>query len=720
MVTIKASFLDKANDLRSQKEKEGQEIKKGEVEVANSNIQKLENQKQLLEIIQNSLNFKSDSSNKKESGTGMKEYRNQVMNEVSSSKVTLDSIIESADKDPELKSVLEEAGIKNTEDLVDKNPDADEVLDYKKSLLNKDGLKETNEALILKLQELGVVIPKEESSHDYFYTFLSNSINERLGKIENELIKEKVKIPEEREMIIENLSKELEKDITPVTFNIENEGQKIILYVKGLEIKVENDHVNIDNFVFAPELLSNDKEVMKTESVYGKDVLQETLKKFYSDKINESFEKNSVVLDLKKAKEGISSFSEEEKGKARSLMDKFEQVKREFIHELEKKHTELYKNFGVSVDIKKFEYGYRDGSASIDYILSFKPEDSFDKNKGLKFKENLESRDKFIPEFNYVKLQGVLEIRTQDLKANIDKLKNIKNENDFYLFGKNICEETVSINSSMHYGNEPYSLGGSYHKKSPNKDTSFDEEKLYVEDFIKKIEEDKEKVINKMKSVIDFYLAEVEFRDGIQKGEEIELRAVNLNQITSVIKEFESRGKQALEAIEELTKFESSVPADNDINFSRGLIRIPSIDKKIESLQSEIDQGKKDIRIYSVKKSDYELKKPKFFFTGKGKKEWEDVLFDFDTKLTEMTTNITNKEAELKKSSGTSVLKVPIPSISNSYGIEKFTKQNNVGNMKDILSGLYDELRIIQERKIPQSIIDLNNQYLRTKKELVG
>jgi len=292
-MSLEQKLSNLTKNIENKKRQEAKELEEMELGPVRSKIKELEDKKYLLELIKGSLNLKSgerimsDSYNKY-TGIGMGEYSNETKANLEKEIAKLDSLI------IKNKEALAGLNINNREELVDNFKDdeeASEVHDYLNAKDRNEDLNNRDESLKEKLKTLDVPI----NNDNFSYSSAEKTIDEKLGGLDNEIFKEKLKTPEGKIEAIESLSLELEKllpatglikdDNTTYRFSFDNRQNKI--YFINNEAKINKGsyiHLLPDFFSFP-----DDRKLSEVESKYGEDVIKGAIKKAYFDKIEKSF-----------------------------------------------------------------------------------------------------------------------------------------------------------------------------------------------------------------------------------------------------------------------------------------------------------------------------------------------------------------------------------------------------------------------------------------------
>lgn len=275
-MSLKEKLNNLSQNLETKKVKE-KEIEQDELlKPTREKIKNLESQLRDLDLIKNSLDFQGD----KKDVLGMKDYAEETKQKVESKSQELDDLVSKNEE------ALKELEIENKEQLVSHSEftEEPEVLEYHQALEQEGGLKMSDEKLQERLVNLGVEVDTENFS----YESASKAIEKKISDINEELIAEKLKIPEGKEELIGNLANEFEKNTEKVGLREKNSYNMYFFEMNQREfyINYQDEKVKVSgrrNLKLIP------KNYEVSEKLYGEEVAQEALKKTYQNKIEQAF-----------------------------------------------------------------------------------------------------------------------------------------------------------------------------------------------------------------------------------------------------------------------------------------------------------------------------------------------------------------------------------------------------------------------------------------------
>lgn len=245
-----------------------------------------------LDLIKNSLEFKGDENQK--DAIGMQDYaKNTNQNIEAKSSEINDLILEN-------KEALKELGVENEEQLVSSPEFAtdSEVIEYHKAKEQGEDLKISDTKLKERLMDLGV----EFDAENFSYELAIPAIDKKIKETALELNQERIKTPEGKELVLDNLAKEFEEKTKKLKLNSISERNKSIdsdlekkqpdysyrfkIGENNFNIEFKDEKTKVDNWYNLRLIPDNFKDV---KAAYGEEIACEALEKTYQNKINDTF-----------------------------------------------------------------------------------------------------------------------------------------------------------------------------------------------------------------------------------------------------------------------------------------------------------------------------------------------------------------------------------------------------------------------------------------------
>lgn len=266
-----------SNEIRENEEKENKKLQEEKLEPFRLKIKEFEKTKFQLELILNSLKLKSE----KGSGIGMREYSTKTENEFKKENTQLDNLI---NKNQE---ALKTIGVENKDQLLENSDfvNDEEIINYKKSKVQKEDLELSDSALKERLLSLGMTIDQETFSYD----LVEKMLQEKMEQVNKELALEKAKTPEGKEELKEELIQYFNKEIPSFSFskakNFDHYNKNYVLDLGGYN-RIEFDENRIIRGDTPGSFSMGEWE--KLEEKYPYDVIREAMKEVFEKKVGSS------------------------------------------------------------------------------------------------------------------------------------------------------------------------------------------------------------------------------------------------------------------------------------------------------------------------------------------------------------------------------------------------------------------------------------------------
>jgi hypothetical protein len=715
-MSLSENLANRTKELQISKELKGQELEDSEFSPIRNKIKELEEQKRQIKMILGSLTLKSD----KDIGKGMKEYSTEVKDDKVKESTNIDVILKQNEE------VLKNMGVENRDQLAE-NPEFSEESDiqnYKKAINQEENLKVSDDSLVNKLNSFGI----NTDSENFNYSFAEKALTEKLGLVNNELLKEKIKTPEGKVEIIDIMVNDMEKTLvgTQFTKDEKTKNDKLLItngytntYLENQGIKLVGGKATFENINNINLLPPNIKDL---ELVFGSELAKEAIKKSYKNKISKNFDdfdkrnENSYAL-----KEQLKQVSPIEGSKAQEALVDYKRLQNEFRNTIKEKSEEL-KNLGIDFN-PSYPSGY---GGSYEDLISFGSKQDVED-----ITQKLNDVSIFPPKFDYNKLHIAINKQKQNLQEFIDTIKNIKTQEDVSSFlegtGRNSHNSQVS---KFHLANmtdtvHSYDYNSKFKVEDPNgynnkgadvnpvqilisQAKTFNEAERILNEKIAKLENSKEMILNKIDLAIDTRFKRKEL------DKEIDMQNLKINSnVDNEILNIEKDRNEALDLISQLVKLESELPQE-EIFLTGNKITVPSVVIELEKLSQNKGFEEQKLKDLNQKISNHDLNKPKWF----GKDKWEEESVEYKKEQDE----IKNKIQKMGNEEYSALYKkayINIPFNQNSEIGKIFINQNfNKGNPNEVIKRLKDKLLEAVDRKIPTSVINLNEEYKELEKKL--
>lgn len=688
-----------SQNLRETQAEADRKSQEKELEPIRSRIKELENQKNQLDLVKMSLELKSGEK----TGKGMKEYSKETEEQAEKEATRLDTLI---DKN---KDTLQTMGVGNKDQLVENQEfvEEPEVVSYKKAKKEVGYLKIADSSLKEKLKTLGVNTDEENFS----YSSAEKALAEKMQSVAGELLQEKLKTPEGKEEVIEELSKNLEKNIAQVNFSKDGRsGTEVLSLNRGdSKITISGGKTRFEGWR-SVKLLP--KEMSVLEKTYGAKVVKEAVRKAYENKIQTSFDefdKESKNID-KDLEEDLEKASPEKGIEANKAFHEFQNLANIFKTTLAEKAGEL-KEKGVD-----FSPNYVQNYGGDYEKYARLGEDDTDNQLVEQMMRNPQT---YPPRLNFDALKEYIEKRIEQIKELTQNIKKLETQDDINKFtrGQNsgigeahkkiLYTKFDGVRRKQYRANE-YSWEQTK-VKGLMQFESYEEAKTYFKKESLERETTKQKFVQNLEAGMEAQQKAEELRKEI----EVQNFGGDINDVENKVSRIEQNKQEALTLMSELIKLESELPQE-EVILNGNEINIPSVGKKLVQLRKDREVEEQNLKNLKQKISNHELSKPKLF----GKDKWGEDLAKFQQEqkdLEEKIRKISNEDYPALSRKYT--FRIPTQRYS---AVEKLVnEQKHVqGDAKEIFNNLRIQLNEVINRTAPESIIILYKEYKDLEKKL--
>lgn len=401
-----------------------------------------------LDLIKNSLEFKGDENQK--DAIGMQDYaKNTNQNIEAKSSEINDLILENQE-------VLKKLGVENEEQLVSSPEFAtdSEVIEYHKAKEQGEDLKISDTKLKERLMDLGV----EFDAENFSYELAIPAIDKKIKETALELNQERIKTPEGKELVLDNLAKEFEEKTKKLKLNSISERDKSIdsdlekkqpdysYYFEternNFSIEFKDEKKEVYNWHILKLIPDNFKDM---EAAYGEEIAREALEKAYQNQINNIFSESDNHL------EENENISDRENKISETIVNvvKAELTKRKIAQKL--KEDENYKDYPDKNDPiyyleRKIEEIGREKEIANKFLQKIETLQLELSQKSEIAEENLifKDRDLVIPSIRkaYEDLRENLSLKEKELEEKEREIARHK-ENQPKIFGKKTWQKEL-------------------------------------------------------------------------------------------------------------------------------------------------------------------------------------------------------------------------------------------------------------------------------------
>lgn len=609
------------------------------------NIKNLESSRKNLALVKGSLDFKAPSKSEKinkkiktkfgeinvltnKEASGMQDYLEQTDTKIKSKSGEIDTLI------LENKEALKELGIEDRDQLAvhPEFVEEPEVIEYHKALEQGEGLKMSDAKLKEKLITLGV----EFDAENFSYESASQAVEKKIVDIDKELIVEKLKTPEGKEEVINNLAEEFKKSTGKLelhSFSGSPDKSMAMGYEKdrpdysygfgtdqrNFSVNFKDEKAKVTDWYNLKLIPDNFKDI---EAAYGEDIAREALEKTYQNKVHENFSRWDETGDKAVSlKEQIKAVSPEERQAVKNKLNEFSEKQNEALRVLKEKSAEL-KGKGIEFNPDHVT-GY--GGAYQELL-------ELDSRGTAKYiSENLYKND-FPPQYDFVKLQEIVEKRMEHIDQFIKAIQNIQDEEGVKDLLENHDSDTYVGKFHKNQLGVDFREGVQFKLKGNNngaisklteKCKTYQQAEDYLNEIIEKNAAGENKVseaiINTIKAQLKLRELEAEI-----KNEGIGNQVYNLE---NKIKEISRNKEDATKVMGEIESLQSELSREPELSkenliLSDSHLIIPSIKKEYDDLRENKPLKQKEWENKKTERERQEETKPGLF----GKEKWQKKL----------------------------------------------------------------------------------------------
>ena len=667
-----------------------------------ANIKKLQKEKLDLEIIKNSLDYKSQGP---KDGLGMQEYAKKATDEKTKTRSQLEEIAK------QNKAALEKLGVTNVDELADKEEFAEdeEVVDYKKALDQESGVQLSDTELQNRLANFGITIDEKIFS----YTTASEEIGLRLKELEQELLSEKIKTPEGKEEAITQLVEEFSKNTKSLGFESSsikradknneqsfNRNEKEATYVFGLKdkpdqyggdnliFKFNGDKVALNNFRNAHFLPKNFSQQVDK---YGLDIAEEALKINYTQKIDKVFtDPNRLLGEKLKIQNTLELANPEKKKQVLSALEKFKSKKRELFNLLQDKSEEL-KSQGIDFNAE-YASGY---GAKYDEIFKF----GWHRDAQYLI-DDIQSSQKLFPSRNFDKLKEVVEKRIEDLeqaKGVINQIKDKQSAEEFmYNSESEVYVGRLSRQAMKNDFEEKAKIDGDTYRdteKISKQFSSYQEATRDLQKEIAELKKDQEQISNKLTEAIEYDVTDFDLKN--KHGFNYSLSTVE-----RMVKDIEGERKNAEQALLAIANLQIKLPPEEDMSVRGITVEIKSKDQASKTLNQDREKKEQEL----TEKED-ELSRQKNSEPWLGKDKWRKKISSLETEVDVLKAEVKKLKDDYNKAVKETFYYAEIESLSSfSKSKQMFEKYSASGKVNEVFEPLKEKLTALSKQEVPADI----------------
>lgn len=734
-MALKDRLGDLSQQIAAEKQAEAKIQRDEQLAPTRANIKKLEKEKLDLEMIKNSLDFKNERDPK--NNQGMEDYAESTGAGV---KKTHDQLEQIAADNPE---ALKELSIESVEELVasPEFSEEEEVVVYKKAADQQEGLFLSDTKLKNRLAKLGVDMKDE----DFSYETASQEIGRHLENLNNELLSERLKTPEGKEKVVEDLVEEFSKNTENLfwegSFTVDKEAQrrgsgsntensyyefafKANESSHGDSFRVEfiDDKLKISNYYNLPILPKNFKE---QADKYGDEITAEALKQSYDEKVNNAFmAANAPLGEATRQRSLIESFSPEKQKLAEQALRNFDLKKKEVLDLLRTKSEEL-KAKGIEFDPEKASgYGIKYDSLFQFGNKSHGPELKNAEDIINTFHTGGYNHNKLYPNYNYDKLVDVAERRINELDQAIGVINGIVDKESVNKF---LGEDDANISNGVYSRRVYYKecpINKLHHQLLDNKFQeeakfeyaeyvdykeleelsskfkSYAEASQYLDKEIAEAENIEKKVAEKVAEVVDYRVTEHNIRN-------LDKAYLNLSpdSLRDMVKGVEYEREDAKKIMVAIAELQARLPQEEDLRVKGSNVTVPG--KEIEYTALGQDINKKQNELKSAKAALSEKQKLEPWL---GKDAWRKKVEELRKEVDKVEVDISElkEKYELARSKSSYYLRFDDNNMVPWNKLKKIIETYSAtGKANEIFEDLKKKLIILVDK---EPMIDLKNR----------
>lgn len=715
-MSLREKLNKMSEEISAEKEANQEAEQEKKLEPIRANIKKLEKEKADLEMIKNSLDFKSDDS------VGMEEYSKATGEQKKKTRKQLEEI---ASDNVE---ALEKMGIKNVDELAE-NPDFAEdreIVAYKKALNQEADLISSDTKLKKRLSDLGIEINEDEFS----YETASQKIASRLENLDEELESEKIKTPEGRAEIIDNLAEYFSQKTKNVYFkefkkpSNEDPYNNYNFSLQGESFKMEADGhgarlSNYRSLNMVPKDLF-EEQVQK----YNLDIASTALKQAYTNKLEEQLTAPESPLgrNTEVKKIIMENFSYKKQHESEELLKSFREKIGEFKNVVDLKTEEL-KNKGIDFNAKK--YFNQGGTAFIDSYKVF---------RGIYDKKGL------FPPYNFNKVSSSVKLRIDKINQTMEDIKNINDEEGAKKFLAINVSGFIPEEHGVDGDNDPLR----WHKRRNNEESNYslthfyedgikfnfqgelndeikkirnnipEENRRYSSDAIRYIDEkiaeaekDKEAIKNRINELIDYEIT----LNKVNNENKTKQPFKNADEVFKHIEQMKKTNKESVHLLTEIAKIKSKLGSEELVSLDGLGVTVIAKKQEMEKINKEIEEKGREIQQKKLALNKEKKSEP---WIGKGR--WRNKISALEADLEKLEKEKSDLKSNYEKTNQESFHDLDIKEIWSSGGSVKeiFSKHRSKKmRIGEIVDSLEKELTKLSSETVVsnETLDDLNKLY---------
>jgi hypothetical protein len=739
-MSLKEKLGGLTQKLETEKKEKKQTEQDEQLKPVRANIKELEKNIKSLDLIKNSLDFKE--LNRPDEHIGMKDYAERTGKKVKSKSEEIDTLILGN------KEALDTLGIEDRDQLSVHPEFAEEpeVIEYKKATKQGEELKMSDTKLKERLTKLGIEIDSENFS----YESASEAVGEKLENINKELTQEKLKTPEGREEIINNLANKFEKNIGRLELNsISGPRDKSIdrgyekdqpdySYGFGMDrddfnINFKGKKTEVTNWSNLRLIPDNFKDMKAT---LGDEIAREALEKAYQNKVDDAFMAPGAPLgEAIKLRAFVESFGPEKRQLAEKSLETFDGKKEELLKLLRAKSKEL-KSKGIEFD-PEYASGY--GSKYKD-LFQFGKQSYGSKIEDAKsiistFYSRGDYNSKLFPDYDFTKLVDIAERRIGELNEAINIVNGIVDKESANKF---LGDDGPSVVPDIYHERCPL---GKFHKqflhndfqeiaefKSPKNISYNEKEKLsssfksykeavqYLDKEIAVAEDAKKRVAEKISEAVEYLIIRSDLEK--QYGSYVD------SHYRDILDSIEGSKKYARKSIESIVELQARLPQEEPLRLSgtresRGMndtvasVSVPSKIKEYELLSQNKENAEKEL-----KGKDSELEEEKNAEPWLGKGNWRKKIKELEEEIEKGKKEIQRLKDEYDKAVKDAYYYLEVKGGSEVRDI--IYDYSAAGKASEIFEKLKEKLMEFVDKEAPADLVNKVNRLEDLRNSLSG
>lgn len=708
--------------LEEQKTQNKKLLEDADLAPVRQNIKRLKTKKHILELIEGTLSHNPDISNRASTlDVGMKEYAEKKNETAGQEKKRITELFEAH------KESLSTIGIESVEDLI-AHPEyqgEEEVIEHQKAEEELNLLMQSDTKLVKRLIELGV--PVDEGNFSYDSTLVL--IKAELENIERELESEKLKTPEGRDEVVEKLGTRLEKQTPGMTFSKSSKDGGITFDVDSFEsgssatLYLAREKKDFQSIAYTRLATASYKDL---ETKYGAEIARQALVKSYQKKLHEALlhldkQNENVFLIGQKLKDvhlesvpdahrAIGEYNKKVSEANRVLMDRSE--------ELNEKGVDFSPTYATG-------YGGK-------YEDFFSLTESTQKN--LSVTDALENPDRFPPVYDYQKLTGLIQRRTQDIQEFIESVKKLETAEDVDAFVRGSKSYVSLLHKKQMRSNPSEEAGFTFSKTGyvdayqisldnlPKEFKSLSKAENYVEGKIQSFTDMESKIMEVIELGIDIQ----EIGAELQKKLDETNFARAIGYVEQQISRIESNKKEAQMFLGHLIEHENKFKDSQNLELSGRVLVDHQREKERNDLYNKLYSDefqtldkkltktgglKNYVQYLTNELQELEQKKPKLFTGG-----WEKAVTELKVLLADSTSLLEQSEKKYKEINGSSNDTLEIEQHSDLAKV--FEKVTIKGTPSEVFGRIREEIHKALSVEAPKEVLSLYEKYESLQRKL--